>query len=320
MLFRKLGPNSPARCTLESGPYLFQWVSSFNFTNLMTFHLSLFSYLIENEVCYLVLCDKMFSKRIAFNYLEDLAQEFYNNYGRKINTVTRPYQFIEFDIYIQKAKKSLTDRRRNINTINNQLQDVQRIMVQNIDDVLQRGAVLSELDTKTQNLSMLSQKYKKSATQLNRRSMYVKGAIGGIILLVLGLYFWVFWSACRLVSVFIGYFTVSCLFFMLAQLSKDRIIKSKFMKHFYWNTKTFSFKAFRGRGFVIKERIFSYFKYKEQMVCFYFLEKKEIFNTSTRVEWNFRGLRNNEWIMSKIGSLFATLVRFRLSFLLLQVS
>lgn len=24
MLFRKLGPNSPARCTLETGPYLFQ--------------------------------------------------------------------------------------------------------------------------------------------------------------------------------------------------------------------------------------------------------------------------------------------------------
>lgn len=134
----------------------------------------------------------MFSKRLAFNYLEDLAQEFHKNYGRKINTVTRPYAFIEFDIYIQKAKKSLTDRRRNINTINTQLQDVQRIMVQNIDDVLQRGAVLSELDTKTQNLSMLSQKYKKSATQLNRKSMYVKGAVAGIVLLLLGLYFWIF--------------------------------------------------------------------------------------------------------------------------------
>lgn len=134
----------------------------------------------------------MFSKRLAFNYLEDLAQEFHNNYGRKINTVTRPYAFIEFDIYIQKAKKSLTDRRRNINTINTQLQDVQRIMVQNIDDVLQRGAVLSELDTKTQNLSMLSQKYKKSATQLNRKSMYVKGAVAGIVILLLGLYFWIF--------------------------------------------------------------------------------------------------------------------------------
>lgn len=133
----------------------------------------------------------MFSKRIAFNYLEDIAQEFHNNYGRKVNSVTRPYAFIEFDIYIQKAKKSLTDRRRNINTINTQLQDVQRIMVQNIDDVLQRGTVLSELDTKTQNLSMLSQKYKKDATYLNRKSLYVKGAVAGIVIIVFILYFWV---------------------------------------------------------------------------------------------------------------------------------
>lgn len=105
--------------------------------------------------------------------------------------VSRPYAFIEFDIFIQKARKGLTDRRRNINTINNQLQDVQRIMVQNIDDVLARGAVLSELDSKTQNLSMLSAKYKKDAAYLNRKSMYVKGAVGAIVLLVFVFYFWV---------------------------------------------------------------------------------------------------------------------------------
>lgn len=172
MLFRKLGSQSPSRCTIETGPYLFH-------------------YLIENEVCYLVLCDKMYSKRLAFNYLEDIAQEFHQNYGRKVNSVTRPYAFIEFDIYIQKARKSMTDRRRNINQINTQLQDVQRIMVQNIDDVLQRGTVLSELDSKTQNLSMLSQKYKKDATYLNRKSMYVKAAVGCAILFVIILYFWV---------------------------------------------------------------------------------------------------------------------------------
>lgn len=172
MLFRKLGPHSPARATIETGNYLFH-------------------YLIENEVCYLVLCDKMFSKRMAFNFLEDIAQEFYKNYGRKVNSVTRPYAFIEFDMYISKARKSLTDRRKNINSINTQLQDVQRIMVQNIDDVLQRGTVLSELDSKTQNLSMLSQKYKKDATYLNRKSMYVKGAVAGVVFLVFILYFWV---------------------------------------------------------------------------------------------------------------------------------
>ncbi|KAJ8957607.1 hypothetical protein NQ314_006533 [Rhamnusium bicolor] len=156
MLFRKLGPQSPPRCTIETGPYLFH-------------------YLIEYEVCYLVLCEKNYSKRLAYSYLEDIAQEFHAQYGKRVNT------------------KSFTDSRsrRNLNTINNQLHDVQRIMVQNIDDVLQRGTVLSELDTKTQNLSMLTEKYKKDATYLNTKSMYVKAAIGGIVVLVFFLYFWV---------------------------------------------------------------------------------------------------------------------------------
>ncbi|XP_053987567.1 vesicle-trafficking protein SEC22b-B [Hylaeus anthracinus] len=174
MLFRKLGPQSPARCTIETGPYLFH-------------------YLIENEVCYLVLCEKNYSKRVAYSYLEDIAQEFHSLYGRRVNTVTRPYSFIEFNTYIQKAKKVFLDgrSRRNMNALNSQLQDVQRIMVQNIDDVLQRGTVLSELDTKTQNLSMLSQKYKKNAAHLNSKSMYVKAVAGLVAFLVFLLYFFI---------------------------------------------------------------------------------------------------------------------------------
>lgn len=128
MLFKRLTPQSPPQCTIETGPYLFH-------------------YLIEREVCYLVLCERNYSKRLAFSYLEDIAQEFYSQYGKKVNTVSRPYSFIEFDTYIQKARKTFTDSRvrRNLTSLNNELQDVQRIMVQNIDDVLQRGAVLSGL-------------------------------------------------------------------------------------------------------------------------------------------------------------------------------
>lgn len=128
--------------------------------------------MIEHDVCYLVLCEKSYSKRLAFSFLEDIAQEFSSQYGKRVSTVTRPYSFIEFgiyeiliseiynlkkydiffinsyillDTYIQRAKKTYTDSRvrRNLNTLNNELQDVQRIMVQNIDDVLQRGTVLS---------------------------------------------------------------------------------------------------------------------------------------------------------------------------------
>lgn len=97
------------------------------------------------------------------------------------------------DTYIQKAKKAFSDgrSRRNMNALNSQLQDVQRIMVQNIDDVLQRGTVLSELDTKTQNLSMLSQKYRKDASHLNSKSMYVKAVAGLVAFLVFLLYFFI---------------------------------------------------------------------------------------------------------------------------------
>ena len=52
-------------------------------------------------------------------------------------------------------------------------QDVQRIMVQNIDDVLQRGAVLSELGNKSQNLTEMSRKYRKDAESLNATSLAV---------------------------------------------------------------------------------------------------------------------------------------------------
>ena len=46
---------------------------------------------------------------------------------------------------MQKQRKSYMDSRarRNLSNINTELQDVQRIMVQNIDDVLQRGEALS---------------------------------------------------------------------------------------------------------------------------------------------------------------------------------
>ena len=42
------------------------------------------------------MCDHQFSKRTAFSYLEEIANQFFNEYGTKINTVARPYSFIEF--------------------------------------------------------------------------------------------------------------------------------------------------------------------------------------------------------------------------------
>lgn len=66
------------------------------FTIYVLFFIFICSYLIEREVCYLVLCERNYSKRLAFSYLEDIAQEFYTQYGKRVSTVSRPYTFIEF--------------------------------------------------------------------------------------------------------------------------------------------------------------------------------------------------------------------------------
>ncbi|XP_072331523.1 vesicle-trafficking protein SEC22b-like [Scyliorhinus torazame] len=172
-LFRKLTEHSPTRCTLETG--------------LLMFH-----YLIDRGVCYLVLCEGNYSKKMAYAFLDDLQAEFSELYIKKVTTVSRPYVFIEFDTYIQKLKKSYSDSwsRRKLGSINSELHDVQRIMVTNIEEVLQRGEALSALNTKASNLSSLSKKYQQDAKELNSRSRFTKAAATGICLFMVMLYFW----------------------------------------------------------------------------------------------------------------------------------
>ena len=64
--------------------------------HVLIWNLQFFSYIIEQDVCFLTLCDRNFNKKLAYSFLEDLSQEFYNQYGHKINTANRPYSFIEF--------------------------------------------------------------------------------------------------------------------------------------------------------------------------------------------------------------------------------
>uniref|UniRef100_A0ABM5FH27 Vesicle-trafficking protein SEC22b-like n=1 Tax=Pogona vitticeps TaxID=103695 RepID=A0ABM5FH27_9SAUR len=175
-LFRRLGDHSPNRCSLEAGA--------------MTFH-----YLISQGVCYLTLCEASYSKKLAFSFLEELQAEFWELYGKKVSSVSRPYAFIEFDIYIQKLKKSYLDTwsKRHLSSINLELQDVQKIMVTNIEEVLQRGEALSALDTKASNLSTLSKKYRQDAKFLNSRSAYAKAAATSLIFVVLMLYLRFWW-------------------------------------------------------------------------------------------------------------------------------
>lgn len=102
LILRRLNFQSPSRCTIEtSGFYVFQYgLFCIHASVLIVNHSKMwwndYSYLIEQNICYLVLCDKNYSKKLAFSFLEDIAQEFWSQYGKRVPTVARPYTFIEF--------------------------------------------------------------------------------------------------------------------------------------------------------------------------------------------------------------------------------
>lgn len=67
---------------------------------------------------------------------------------------------MKFDTFIQKTKKAYKDTRtsKNLGKLNDDLQDVTRIMTRNISDVLGRGEALDRMSTMSSSLRAESKK------------------------------------------------------------------------------------------------------------------------------------------------------------------
>ncbi len=54
------------------------------------------SYILEEGICYLALCDTTYPAKLAFSYLENLHKDFSEQHGGDVHKASRPYHFIEF--------------------------------------------------------------------------------------------------------------------------------------------------------------------------------------------------------------------------------
>ena len=63
--------------------------------------LKIFSYIIEGGVCYLILCEWSYPKKLAYQYLEELQREFEKVNRSQIETIVRPYAFIKFGSFLK---------------------------------------------------------------------------------------------------------------------------------------------------------------------------------------------------------------------------
>ncbi|KAK6915948.1 Longin domain [Dillenia turbinata] len=145
------------------------------------------------RVCYLTMCDRAYPKKLAFQYLEDLKNEFERVNGNQIETAARPYAFIKFDTFIQKTKKLYQDTRtqRNIAKLNDELYEVHQIMTRNVQEVLGVGEKLDQVSQMSSRLTSESRIYADKARDLNRQALIRKWAPVAIVLGVVFLLFWV---------------------------------------------------------------------------------------------------------------------------------
>ncbi|KIY45899.1 protein transport protein Sec22 [Fistulina hepatica ATCC 64428] len=182
LVFRRITPNSEPRCSIESGQY--------------TLH-----YLISENVVFLTIADKSYPRKLAFSYLDELSKEFMTSYGAKVDSVRKPYAFVGFDTFMSKTARLYRDTRTasaasgsSLDKLNDDLQDVTRIMTKNMEELLWRGDSLDRMSHLSTSLRSESQKYRKAARNINIQAMIRQYApIGGIVLFILIFIYWRFW-------------------------------------------------------------------------------------------------------------------------------
>jgi vesicle transport protein SEC22 len=153
---------------------------------------------LADDVAFICLCDKLYPKRLAFTFLDDLHREFEQEYPQdKVEAASRPYAFIKFDTFIQKVKRSYQDvrARQNLGRLQEELVDVAQVMQLNIKEVLERGTKIEKMSLLSSTLSEDSRKYLKSAKNLNWEMLKRKYGPPLVVLFIVlvFLYIWIKW-------------------------------------------------------------------------------------------------------------------------------
>jgi len=135
------------------------------------------SYLISDNIVYLVITDKSYPRKLAFSYLDELSKEFWTSYGPRVEGVRKPYAFVGFggftpslsfgclthprfaypDTFMSKTARLYQDTRNvaggsNLDKLNDELHDVTKIMTKNMEELLWRGDSLDREFTSTSHV------------------------------------------------------------------------------------------------------------------------------------------------------------------------
>jgi vesicle transport protein SEC22 len=155
-----------------------------------------------NDVLVVVITKLQFPESLAMSYLSELHDEFTHIHLKEMNAskqrgeMIKPYQYMSFETFITKTKRVYADSRAKdgLHDVHNQLNDVKNIMNKNINDLLNRGENLNNLQDLSSSLREQSVKYKKYAKKINWDLLikqYAPVAVVALVFLLL-IYRWFF--------------------------------------------------------------------------------------------------------------------------------
>jgi vesicle transport protein SEC22 len=152
-VFKKLNDKSPLRLAIEAGAQYY------------------YAYVLRGDVCVLAVCERSYPKKLAFDFAAELLKEFETSYaGADVRAATRPYSFIAFEKFIARTQRLYADTRSQmaIEKVAEELRDAQRVMTQNIQDILDRGEKISAVATRSEQLVSETSRYHKQARSFER--------------------------------------------------------------------------------------------------------------------------------------------------------
>jgi vesicle transport protein SEC22 len=102
----------------------------------------------------------------------------------EVNSTSRPFRFIHYDPIIQRKQKEFQDERQQRSKLNDDLSEIQNIMKKNINDILDRGEKLDNVQNISQDLLKQSSGFKWGARKLTlqaRMQQYLPMIVIGLI-------------------------------------------------------------------------------------------------------------------------------------------
>jgi len=146
----------------------------------------IFHYMLVRGLVFLCMAEQECGRRVPFAFLEDVMHRWYDTYGERGQTALAYGMNAEFQNVLRRQMDFYArDPTADISRVQNEIEEVRQVMVENIEQVLERGEKIELLVDKTEEMSTQALRFKKQTTALKRTMCWRHVKLTLLILFIL---------------------------------------------------------------------------------------------------------------------------------------